>query len=118
MITFSGLIVFFLTWLMCWTAADPIRSMDQVNAMKKLDDPGSSLPFIQETLSSLRQEIDDSATLLGFVGSPWTLTAYSVEGAAERHCKATKVCNHDPSRWEQHVISHISFALPHRLMYL
>ena len=30
------------------------------------------------------------ATLLGFVGAPFTLTAYAVEGQANRHCIATK----------------------------
>eukprot|EP00892_Ulva_mutabilis_P005056 jgi/Ulvmu1/2922/UM149_0001.1 len=70
--------------------SDPVRSIEQVEAMKLLDDPASSLPFIKDTLSSLRREIDKDTTLLGFVGSPWTLTAYSMEGAAERHCKATK----------------------------
>lgn len=62
-----------------------------MEAMRPLDDPAASLPFIQDILGSLRQEIDSSTTLLGFVGSPWTLTAYAMEGAAERHCKATKV---------------------------
>jgi uroporphyrinogen-III decarboxylase len=33
---------------------DPIRSMDQVKALKTLDDPTSSLPFVHEILSSLR----------------------------------------------------------------
>lgn len=73
--------------------ADPVRSMDQVRAMKPLDDPLSSLPFISETLSSLRKEIDDETTLLGFVGTPWTLAAYAMEGKAERHCMNTKVCH-------------------------
>ncbi len=31
------------------------------------------------------------ATLLGFVGTPWTLAAYSMEGKAEKDCKETKV---------------------------
>lgn len=32
----------------------PIRSMEQVKALKQLDDPMSSLPFVHEILSSLR----------------------------------------------------------------
>jgi uroporphyrinogen-III decarboxylase len=70
--------------------ADPLRAHNW-KSMKPLEDPEGSLPFIKEILGSLRQEIDSETTLLGFVGSPWTLTAYSVEGKAERHCKATKV---------------------------
>lgn len=56
------------------------RSMEAVRALRPMDDPLSSLPFVHETLSTLRREIDGSgATLLGFIGTPWTLAAYSVE---------------------------------------
>lgn len=30
-------------------------------------------------------------TLLGFIGTPWTLAAYSMEGKADKDCKETKV---------------------------
>lgn len=35
--------------------------------------------------------IPSGATLLGFVGTPWTLAAYSIEGKADKECKETKV---------------------------
>jgi uroporphyrinogen-III decarboxylase len=38
-----------------------------------------------------RREVDGQATLLGFVGTPWTLAAYAMEGKADRDCKQTKV---------------------------
>jgi hypothetical protein len=72
-------------------SADPVRTMEQVHAMKTLDDPSSSLHFIHTILSSLRTEIGDETALLGFVGTPWTLAAYAIEGKADRHCKQTKV---------------------------
>lgn len=53
--------------------------MDDVKALKTMDDPDASLPFIRETLSALRQEVDGQSTLLGFIGTPWTLAAYSME---------------------------------------
>lgn len=71
---------------------DPVRSMERVKALKPMEDPSRSLPFIQTILSSLRKELDGSeATLLGFVGTPWTLAAYSMEGKADKDCKETKV---------------------------
>lgn len=42
-------------------------------------------------LRSPRREVDGQATLLGFVGTPWTLAAYAMEGKADRDCKQTKV---------------------------
>ncbi len=42
------------------------------------------LPFVAETLRALKTEVGDAATTLGFIGAPWTLAAYAVEGRAER----------------------------------
>ncbi|KAF5841847.1 hypothetical protein DUNSADRAFT_10910, partial [Dunaliella salina] len=64
----------------------------QVLKLHPLADPASRLPFIETTLSTLRKEIDGTGTtLLGFVGTPWTLAAYSIEGKADKDCKETKV---------------------------
>jgi len=68
----------------------PLRTMADVSALTPLEDPDSKLPFIRTTLSNLRAETEGRSTLLGFVGSPFTLVAYSIEGQANRHCIATK----------------------------
>ena len=65
--------------------------MEQVESLRPMGDPDVSLPFIQEILSTLRTEIDNETTLLGFIGTPWTLAAYAMEGTANRHCINTKV---------------------------
>jgi uroporphyrinogen decarboxylase len=59
---------------------DPIRSMDQVKKLTPIDDPDKSVPFLREIIGSLRKEAEGKTTLLGFIGSPFTLAAYSVEG--------------------------------------
>ena len=56
----------------------PIRTLEDVKAMRPLDVSG--LQFVAESLRILRKEIAPSAALLGFVGSPWTLATYLVEG--------------------------------------
>lgn len=71
--------------------ADPVRSMERVKALRPMSDPSQSLPFIETILSTLRKELHGTeATLLGFVGTPWTLAAYAMEGKADRDCKETK----------------------------
>ena len=76
---------------------EPVRTMDDVNKMKMLDDPATQLPFVREILSSLRQEIDGQSTMLGFIGSPWTLAAYAMEGSSDRHLTTTKqIMTKDP----------------------
>jgi len=68
----------------------PLRTMADVAALKPLDDPLSSVPFVNTILGDLKTEIAGRSTLLGFVGSPFTLVAYAVEGQANRHCINTK----------------------------
>lgn len=57
----------------------PIRSQAQVDALSPLE-PETTLPFIRQILSTLRQEVKGQAIVLGFVGAPWTLATYAVEG--------------------------------------
>ena len=58
--------------------------MDQVQGLQPLTDADSKLPFVGEILSTLRQEVGSESTVLGFIGSPWTLAAYAVEGKADK----------------------------------
>lgn len=60
------------------------RREDQVRALRTLDDPDSSLPFIRQILSTLRTNVGSDSTVIGFIGTPWTLAAYAMEGAADR----------------------------------
>jgi uroporphyrinogen decarboxylase len=40
--------------------------------------------FIREILQTLRKETEGNCALLGFVGAPWTLAAYAVEGGSTK----------------------------------
>ena len=68
---------------------DPIREHNQIKNLKKLI-PDESLSFVGEVLSNLRKDIKDEATLLGFVGAPWTLAAYVVEGKSSKNYSIIK----------------------------
>jgi len=61
----------------------PIRSQAQIDQLYPLD-PEASLPFIKTILKTLRQEVGNQATVLGFVGAPWTLAAYAIEGKSSK----------------------------------
>ncbi|WP_287129229.1 uroporphyrinogen decarboxylase [Candidatus Cyanaurora vandensis] len=62
---------------------DPIRTQAQVDQLTLLD-PEQAVPFVGTILKTLRQEVGDRATVLGFVGAPWTLAAYAVEGKTSK----------------------------------
>ena len=61
----------------------PIRTQAQIDALTPLE-PEVSLSFICEILNTLRQEVKQQATVLGFVGAPWTLAAYAIEGKSSK----------------------------------
>ncbi|MCG9886307.1 MAG: uroporphyrinogen decarboxylase [Cyanobacteria bacterium] len=61
----------------------PIRTMEQVQKLTPFN-PDESLPFIRTILGTLRQEVGNRATVLGFVGAPWTLAAYAIEGKSSK----------------------------------
>lgn len=61
----------------------PIRSQSQIDQLHNIE-PETSLPFIKEILQTLRQEVGNKAAVLGFVGAPWTLAAYAIEGKSSK----------------------------------
>ena len=67
----------------------PIRTQAQVDQLHPLD-PESSLPFIKTILGTLRKEVGNQSTVLGFVGAPWTLAAYAIEGKSSKDYKVIK----------------------------
>jgi uroporphyrinogen decarboxylase len=67
----------------------PIRTQAQVDRLHPLN-PEESLPFIKTILQSLRAEVGNQSTVLGFVGAPWTLAAYAIEGKSSKNYSVIK----------------------------
>ncbi len=61
----------------------PLRTQEQIDRLHPLE-PEAALPFIKTILQALRSEVGDKSTVLGFVGAPWTLAAYAVEGKGSK----------------------------------
>ncbi|GIL43806.1 hypothetical protein Vafri_1413 [Volvox africanus] len=66
----------------------PIRSLDQVKQLHDMD--FSKVDFVGRALSQLRAEVNNQAAVLGFVGSPWTLATYLIEGGSTTLYKTIK----------------------------
>lgn len=76
---------------------DPIKSKADIEAISVLQDPATQVPFLKEILGSLRKETEGKTSLIGFIGAPWTLAAYSVEGGHSKLCQnMKKMCLEDP----------------------
>ncbi|NEP56358.1 MAG: uroporphyrinogen decarboxylase [Symploca sp. SIO2G7] len=61
----------------------PIRTQAQIDQLHPIE--LDQLPFIRKILKALREEVGNNATVLGFVGAPWTLAAYIVEGKTSKN---------------------------------
>eukprot|EP00168_Porphyra_purpurea_P006334 TRINITY_DN1778_c0_g1_i7.p1 TRINITY_DN1778_c0_g1~~TRINITY_DN1778_c0_g1_i7.p1 ORF type:complete len:387 (-),score=90.58 TRINITY_DN1778_c0_g1_i7:2-1162(-) len=67
----------------------PLRSEEAIQAVHALD-PDSACPFVGQTLRDLRAEVGDAAAVLGFVGAPYTLATYCIEGGSSKSYSAIK----------------------------
>ncbi|KIY92306.1 uroporphyrinogen decarboxylase [Monoraphidium neglectum] len=68
---------------------NPIRTLEQVKQITKLQ-AEESCPFVGESLRILRQEVGNQSTVLGFVGAPFTLATYVIEGGSSKSFAHTK----------------------------
>ena len=66
----------------------PIRSAEQLKQLYAID--LEQLSFVGESLAALRKEVAGQSAVLGFVGCPWTLATYVVEGASSSTYKTIK----------------------------
>ena len=75
-----------------------IRSKEDVDKVRVLSDVETEVPFLKPILQSLRKETEGKTSLIGFIGAPWTLVAYSVEGGHSKLCVNMKrLCNENPA---------------------
>jgi len=77
---------------------DPVTQMDDLKSIHTID--FQHVQFVGEALSILRDEVKSSPdvpAVLGFVGAPWTLATYVVEGKSTNVYKIIKcLCDSDP----------------------
>lgn len=71
-----------------WTTIDDVNSMTPI-------DPYKSTPYVAEALKNLRREVGNSATVLGFIGLPYTLATYMVEGGSSKEFKDIKTLGYE-----------------------
>jgi uroporphyrinogen decarboxylase len=61
-------------------------------------DPEASTPFVREALQILRKEVGAETAVLGFVGCPYTLATYLVEGkTSKEYLEIKKMALNEPA---------------------
>eukprot|EP00741_Cyanophora_paradoxa_P008833 tig00001384_g8550.t1 len=95
---------------------DPIRSRAQIDKLRPLD-PESDMHFVGGCLRNLKKEVGNDAGVLGFVGAPWTLAAYSVEGKSSNMLTNVKgLAFSDPKTFHA-LLAHISESIARYVCY-
>jgi len=75
---------------------DPIKNWDDVKKMHPID-PSMAAPFVAETLQILRKEVGPETAVLGFVGCPYTLATYMIEGkTSKEYLEIKKMAFNEP----------------------
>ncbi|XP_010067599.2 uroporphyrinogen decarboxylase [Eucalyptus grandis] len=63
---------------------NPVQTIADVDQVREFT-PEGSVPYVGEALKILRKEVDNEAAVLGFVGAPFTLASYVIEGGSSKN---------------------------------
>ncbi len=77
----------------------PIRSSKDVAQL--ITRHVSDLDYVGESIKLVQEELDGRIPLIGFVGAPFTMASYMIEGGASRNYMATKILMwSEPETWK------------------
>ncbi|KAL7266752.1 Uroporphyrinogen decarboxylase in heme biosynthesis [Rhizina undulata] len=63
---------------------DPLRSPENLKKLRTDVDVNEELGYVFEAITLTREKLDGRAPLLGFIGAPWTLMSYMIEGGGSK----------------------------------
>lgn len=95
--------------------SNPLRTLDQVQQLYDLD--LQKVEFVGQSLSTLRQEVGNKAAVLGFVGSPWTLATYIIEGGSSTLYKTIKSMTYSAPEVMDALLSKLAIAMADYIKY-
>ncbi len=76
---------------------EPVRSAADVDRVRPID-PAHELAYVLDTIRMLKAQLD--VPLIGFVGAPFTLASYAIEGGPSKDFARTKAMMYtEPQAW-------------------
>jgi uroporphyrinogen decarboxylase len=75
--------------------ANPVRTRSDVDALK-VPDPQKDLPYVLEGVKAIRRGLAGRVPLIGFVGGPFTVASYVVEGGSQGFTRLKTMLWNDP----------------------
>jgi uroporphyrinogen decarboxylase len=75
----------------------PLNNLSDIERLTK-PDVGDKLTYVFDTVSTIKKNLKNRVPLIGFSGSPWTLTTYMVEGGSSKSYSKVKALMFQNSR--------------------
>ena len=74
-------------------------------------DPSTTAPFVAETLKILRDEVGPETAVLGFVGCPYTLATYMIEGKTSKEYLEIKKMAFNEPKLLHHILKSLADSI-------
>lgn len=68
----------------------PLNVPEDMHRLKDHVDVNSELGYVYEAITETRHALNGEVPLIGFVGAPWTLMAYMIEGGGSKTLQKAK----------------------------
>ncbi len=81
----------------------PLRDEAAIKALR-VPDVGTELKYVTDAVSQIRKALDGSVPLIGFSGSPWTLSCYMVEGGSSDDYARVKTLMYKEPKLMHHIL--------------
>jgi uroporphyrinogen decarboxylase len=83
------------------TGPEPHRGLNDLNDLRVYD-PNEDLPVLADSVRLVRAELGDRLPVIGFVGAPFTLACYAVEGRDDgRFARTRSLMREEPAAWHR-----------------
>jgi uroporphyrinogen decarboxylase len=81
----------------------PLRDEAAIKALR-VPDIGKDLKYVTDAVSQIRKSLNGSVPLIGFSGSPWTLSCYMVEGGGSDDYARVKTLMYKEPKLMHHIL--------------
>ncbi|MBI5659696.1 MAG: uroporphyrinogen decarboxylase [Nitrosomonadales bacterium] len=81
----------------------PLHSEASIKALRA-PDIGTDLRYVTDAVSQIRKALNGSVPLIGFSGSPWTLSCYMVEGGSSDDYARVKTLMYTEPKLMHHIL--------------
>jgi uroporphyrinogen decarboxylase len=82
----------------------PLKTEADIKALR-VPDIGTDLRYVTDAVTQIRKALDGRVPLIGFSGSPWTLSCYMVEGGGSDDYAKVKTLMYKEPKLMHHILS-------------